>query len=175
MPARWRGSLLLRVTVGSLLAGVLATALISGLLVRDAERETEARARQVVLQDAVHGAASLSRRLMERQRSLLAAAQTVQEPRQWDTSSDAHPGLAVLFDEIFMSDPQGQVFSAWGERLSAPTLQALLPQLVDSGHLPRAIARSSAAMIEGSNGWATIIAGSGMDKLATWLIGIFDP
>ena len=127
MPARWRGSLLLRVTVGSLLAGVLATALISGLLIRDAERETEARARQVVLQDAVHGAASLSRRLMERQRSLLAAAQTVQEPRQWDTSSDAHPGLAVLFDEIFMSDPQGQVFSAWGERLSAPTLQALLP------------------------------------------------
>ena len=127
MPARWRGSLLLRVTVGSLLAGVLATALISGLLIRDAERETEARARQVVLQDAVHGAASLSRRLMERQRSLLAAAQTVQEPRQWDTSSDAHPGLAVLFDEIFMSDPQGQVFSAWGERLSAPALQALLP------------------------------------------------
>jgi hypothetical protein len=92
MPARWRGSLLLRLTVGSLLAGVLATAMISGLLIRDAERETEARARQIVLQDAVHGATALSRRLIERQQSLQAAAQTVRDPERWDVSSDAHRG-----------------------------------------------------------------------------------
>lgn len=110
MPARWRGSLLLRLTLGSLLVGVLATAMISGLLIRDAERETEARVRQVVLQDAVHGAAALSRRLVERQQSLQAAAQTVRDPARWDASSDAHPGLAVMFDDIFVADPQGQVF-----------------------------------------------------------------
>nr|WP_256490115.1 sensor domain-containing diguanylate cyclase [Ideonella oryzae] len=108
-----------------MLAGVLATALISGLLVRDAERETEARARQVVLQDAVHSAAALSRRLMERQRSLWVAAQTLPEPARWDASSGAHPGLAVLFDEVVVADPQGQLFSA---RAEDRPLQALLPR-----------------------------------------------
>lgn len=84
--------------------------MISGLLIRDAERETEARMRQVVLQDAVHGAAALSRRLVERQQSLQVAAQTMRDPARWDASSDAHPGLAAMFDDLFVADPQGQVF-----------------------------------------------------------------
>src|SRR5262245_29761859 len=56
-----------------------------------------------------------------------------------------------------------------GMRSTLPSLDGLRPRS-DSR-----TARSSAAMIDGSNGCATIRAGSGTDMVATWLIGIFDP
>lgn len=108
-PARWRESLLLRLTIGALLVGVLATAMITGMLVRDAEQETEARERQLMLQDAAKGADALSRRLRERRQSLEVAARTLHQLTNWAASAETHPGLTVLFDEVFVADPQGHL------------------------------------------------------------------
>jgi hypothetical protein len=72
--------------VGSLLAGVLATAMISW----PAGPGRRARNRGAGAADRAAGrgaqCGSLSRRLMERQQSLQAAAQTVADLQQWDVS-----------------------------------------------------------------------------------------
>ncbi|MCA6215023.1 GGDEF domain-containing protein [Ideonella sp. B7] len=107
MPSRWRGSLLLRLTLGALLAVVVATGCTTWLLVQDAERDTEERAHQMVLQEAARSAGLLSRQLVDRQRALAAAASTVAELQQWDVSPGRRPGLHVLFKRVFLADPQG--------------------------------------------------------------------
>ena len=55
-------------------------------------------------------------------------------------------------------------------------MRTTLPSLV--GLRPRSEARmafSIAPSSDGSNGWATIVMGSGIDSVATWLSGIRDP
>ncbi|WP_022981601.1 hypothetical protein [Ideonella sp. B508-1] len=109
MPTRWRGSLLLRLSVGALLAGVLATASTSWLLVRDAEIDTEARGRQVLLQDATRSADSLTQRIVERQRSLWAVAEEMKQSGEWAGHGGGDPALRVMFDALLQADRAGQV------------------------------------------------------------------
>lgn len=110
----WIGSLKFRITVGTIAALLVGIGLVTLLLIGHAERDTLDAQREQELDRAVHTAALLSRRVVDLQRALQAAAtrlepSALEDERRLGAFLESQPGLLNAFANVFVATPDGQV------------------------------------------------------------------